>query len=213
MGPRFIVPALIYWGRSWVSVSTARLGIVLLAISISNYVAITTVSRSVRAAVANPLVDIIYPMFVRGEFRTIKSRTDNRPSWTVVVGAFGHRCRIRRVGCPTRPCADGVVTAQLLPRTRDTRCKRLGSPVNALKLLSPVVVRSRRTHVILAPDVPPTRPPLHVSQGAASMGIQRDSTPPRSGGRFGQELAVCDSFEFAHGRHFASAGPPDRARR
>jgi hypothetical protein len=29
------------------------------------------------------------------------------------------------------------------------------------------------------------------------MGIQRDRTPPRSGGRFGQESAVFDPFEFA----------------
>jgi hypothetical protein len=69
-GPRFLVPALVLFGPFVGSAfeRAPRLCFALLGISVANYVAITAVSYSVRAIVANPLLDVIYPMFVRGEF-------------------------------------------------------------------------------------------------------------------------------------------------
>jgi hypothetical protein len=69
-GPRFLVPATVLFGPFVGSAfeRAPRLCLALLGISVANYVAITAVSYSVRATVANPLLDVIYPMFVRGEF-------------------------------------------------------------------------------------------------------------------------------------------------
>jgi hypothetical protein len=70
-GSRYIVPGLVLLAPA-IAIGFAtfpRLGVVLLAISIANHVAITSVLIMVNDDVRNPLVEVIYPLLWRGDLQ------------------------------------------------------------------------------------------------------------------------------------------------
>jgi hypothetical protein len=70
-GSRYIVPGLVLLAPAIAAGFAAmpRSGAVLLAISIANHLAISTVLVMVNDDVVNPLRDVIYPLLWKGEFR------------------------------------------------------------------------------------------------------------------------------------------------